>query len=431
MASSDQFTVGIDFGTLSGRAVVVARVRRRRGGQRRARLRPWGHGRPPPPRATCRCLRTGRSRCRGTTSTCSRDAVPEAVRAGRDRPRPGDRDRDGLHRLHGAAGPRGRDAAVRAARLRRAAARLRQALEAPRGAAAGRPDQRARAPAGRVLDRPLRRPDLERVGVRQGAPAAGGGPRALRPRGPLGRGGGLDHLAADAVRYVRNACTAGYKGIFQDGALPRRRLPGGAEPGLRRLRGGASSTARSASSATRPDGSPPTRRPGPGCPRASPVAVGNVDAHVTAPAAQAVEPGQMVAIMGTSTCHVMSSRRAARGARHVRGRRRRHRGRQLGLRGRPERGGRHLRMVHATPPCRRRTPRRRRPRASRCTSTSPGSPPSRVSASTAWSPWTGTAGTGRCWSTTSSAAWSSDSRWPPGRRTSTGRCWRRRRSARG
>ena len=34
--------------------------------------------------------------------------------------------------------------------------------------------------------------------------------------------------------------------------------------------------------------------------------MGNVDAHVTAPAAQAVEPGQMVAIMGTSTCHVMS-----------------------------------------------------------------------------------------------------------------------------
>jgi L-ribulokinase len=37
------------------------------------------------------------------------------------------------------------------------------------------------------------------------------------------------------------------------------------------------------------------------------VAVGNVDAHVTAPAAQAVEPGQMLAIMGTSTCHVMNS----------------------------------------------------------------------------------------------------------------------------
>ena len=36
------------------------------------------------------------------------------------------------------------------------------------------------------------------------------------------------------------------------------------------------------------------------------MAVGNVDAHVSAAAAQAVEPGQLVAIMGTSTCHVMS-----------------------------------------------------------------------------------------------------------------------------
>ena len=36
------------------------------------------------------------------------------------------------------------------------------------------------------------------------------------------------------------------------------------------------------------------------------VAVGNVDAHVTAPAANATEPGRMVAIMGTSTCHVMN-----------------------------------------------------------------------------------------------------------------------------
>ena len=36
------------------------------------------------------------------------------------------------------------------------------------------------------------------------------------------------------------------------------------------------------------------------------MAVGNVDAHVTAPAAKATEPGQMLAIMGTSTCHVMN-----------------------------------------------------------------------------------------------------------------------------
>ncbi len=37
------------------------------------------------------------------------------------------------------------------------------------------------------------------------------------------------------------------------------------------------------------------------------MAVGNVDAHVTAVAAQAIEPGQMLAVMGTSTCHIMNS----------------------------------------------------------------------------------------------------------------------------
>jgi L-ribulokinase len=44
-----------------------------------------------------------------------------------------------------------------------------------------------------------------------------------------------------------------------------------------------------------------------GLPEGIAVAVGNVDAHVTGPAARAAAPGQMVAIMGTSTCHVMNS----------------------------------------------------------------------------------------------------------------------------
>ena len=39
--------------------------------------------------------------------------------------------------------------------------------------------------------------------------------------------------------------------------------------------------------------------------------MGNVDAHVTAPAAQAIEPGHMLAVMGTSTCHVMNGDRLA------------------------------------------------------------------------------------------------------------------------
>ncbi len=36
------------------------------------------------------------------------------------------------------------------------------------------------------------------------------------------------------------------------------------------------------------------------------VSIGNVDAHVTAPAARSIEPGHMLAVMGTSTCHVMN-----------------------------------------------------------------------------------------------------------------------------
>ena len=37
-------------------------------------------------------------------------------------------------------------------------------------------------------------------------------------------------------RETRNACTAGYKGIFQDGHYPSAELPRGAQPRLRRLR---------------------------------------------------------------------------------------------------------------------------------------------------------------------------------------------------
>ena len=37
------------------------------------------------------------------------------------------------------------------------------------------------------------------------------------------------------------------------------------------------------------------------------VAVANVDAHVAVPAATVIEPGRMVMIMGTSTCHMVLS----------------------------------------------------------------------------------------------------------------------------
>ncbi|MBO4260412.1 ribulokinase [Streptomyces griseorubiginosus] len=106
--------------------------------------------------------------------------------------------------------------------------------------------------------------------------------------------------------YVRNACTAGYKGQYQDGTYPSRTYLEALNPGfagfvtdklehpIGQLGDAAGVLTAEAAAWT-------------GLPEGIAVCVGNVDAHVTAPAAGAVEPGQMVAIMGTSTCHVMSS----------------------------------------------------------------------------------------------------------------------------
>jgi L-ribulokinase len=105
--------------------------------------------------------------------------------------------------------------------------------------------------------------------------------------------------------YVRNACTAGYKGIYQDGAYPSAEFLEALNPAfggfvaekldqpIGELADRAGGVSRRGSELT-------------GLPEGVAVAVGNVDAHVTPPAANAIEPGQMVAIMGTSTCHVMN-----------------------------------------------------------------------------------------------------------------------------
>jgi L-ribulokinase len=107
-------------------------------------------------------------------------------------------------------------------------------------------------------------------------------------------------------RYVRNACSAGYKGILQDGRYPSREFLAEVRPDFADFvtqkleheigqlgdRAGAL-TARAAAWTGLPEGIP--------------VAVGNVDAHVTVAAADALAPGRLVAIMGTSTCHVMNS----------------------------------------------------------------------------------------------------------------------------
>jgi L-ribulokinase len=108
--------------------------------------------------------------------------------------------------------------------------------------------------------------------------------------------------------YVRNACTAGYKGIRQDGAYPSPDFLAALNPAFADF------------VATRLD--QPVAQLGDragglsergaaltGLPAGIAVAVGNVDAHVTVAAANAVQAGTLVAIMGTSTCHVVNADR--------------------------------------------------------------------------------------------------------------------------
>jgi L-ribulokinase len=104
---------------------------------------------------------------------------------------------------------------------------------------------------------------------------------------------------------TRNACTAGYKGIFQDGQYPSRDFLAALDPGF------ASFASDKLAHPISPLGARAGRlRPAAaaltGLPAGIAVAVGNVDAHVTVPAAGPVAAGKMVAIMGTSTCHVMN-----------------------------------------------------------------------------------------------------------------------------
>ena len=104
---------------------------------------------------------------------------------------------------------------------------------------------------------------------------------------------------------TRNACTAGYKGIFQDGRYPSSDFLAALDPRfedfardklahpISQLGGRAGSLTPRAAALT-------------GLAEGIAVAVGNVDAHVTVPAAGPVAAGKMVAIMGTSTCHMVN-----------------------------------------------------------------------------------------------------------------------------
>lgn len=110
--------------------------------------------------------------------------------------------------------------------------------------------------------------------------------------------------------YVRNACTAGYKGNLQDGQYPSPQYLSALNPDFanfatEKLQWQIGQLGDRAGGLTAEAAAWTGLQPG------IAVAVGNVDAHVTAPAAKATQPGQMVAIMGTSTCHVMNGDKLA------------------------------------------------------------------------------------------------------------------------
>ena len=232
----DRYVIGVDYGTLSGRALVV---RVSDGAELGSAVLEYPHGvvdtvmpgsgrRLPPdwalqvPSDYVEVLRT---------------AVPAAVESAGVDPAARHRHRHRLHRLHDGADPRRRHPAVRHRRAARRAARLRQALEAPRRPGPGRPHHRAGPRARREVAGPLRRRHLLGVGVRQGPAAARGGPRRLRRDGALGRGRRLDRLAAH--RHLRaQRLHRRLQGHPPGRRLPVARLPRRPQPGLRGLRRG-------------------------------------------------------------------------------------------------------------------------------------------------------------------------------------------------
>ena len=104
---------------------------------------------------------------------------------------------------------------------------------------------------------------------------------------------------------TRNSCTAGYKAIWskRDG-FPSSSFTGGLDPRFGSIVDDKMS--RDVAAIGERAGSLTARAAAwTGLPAGIAVAVANVDAHVSVPAATVTAPGRMVAVMGTSTCHLV------------------------------------------------------------------------------------------------------------------------------
>jgi L-ribulokinase len=104
---------------------------------------------------------------------------------------------------------------------------------------------------------------------------------------------------------TRNSCTAGYKALWskRDG-FPDDDFFAALDPRFARVVDEKMSR-RIVPIGSRAGGLCERAAEWTGLPPGTPVAVANVDAHVSAPAATVTEPGTMVIIMGTSNCHIL------------------------------------------------------------------------------------------------------------------------------
>jgi len=105
---------------------------------------------------------------------------------------------------------------------------------------------------------------------------------------------------------TRNTCTAGYKAMVQDGDFPSRDYFRALDPAFENVVD--EKVGREfAELGSKAGELSPRMAELMGLPAGVAVAVANVDAHVTAPAVKATDPGVMVMVMGTSCCHILSS----------------------------------------------------------------------------------------------------------------------------
>lgn len=104
---------------------------------------------------------------------------------------------------------------------------------------------------------------------------------------------------------TRNTCTAGYKALVQDGDFPSKAYFRALDPAFENVVDEKIGREFAELGERAGDLSADMARLM-GLPAGVAVAVANVDAHVTAPAVKATGPGVMVMVMGTSSCHILS-----------------------------------------------------------------------------------------------------------------------------